>query len=122
MAANNASKSAVRREILEKLEELRSDREALDKFETYIGSIKGAGPVQRKVKENIRTVSKATPAEYAREMLGRQTARRDELGQRRVKAKREFEERGEARFRRLMNKMHQKHDSHEQGMQRQISP
>jgi hypothetical protein len=119
VAANGASTSVVRREILEKLEELRGDQEAQGKFETYIGSIRSR-PEQRKVKENIRTVSEVTAAEYARQVLGRQTARRDELGQRRIKAKRDFEERGAARFRKLMNKMHQKHDSHEQGIHRQI--
>ena len=120
VAANNASKSLVRAEILEKLEELRSDPEAADKFETYIETIRRAGPAQGKVKEHIRTMSKASPAEFAQEMLAQKTARRDELGQRRIKAKLDFEENREARFRKLMNKMNAKHASHEAGMHQQM--
>ena len=120
VAANNMVKSAVRRGILEKLEELRGDREAQDKFEAYIRSIRPR-PEQHKVRENMRNVTEVTAAEYAREVLSRQAARRDEQGRRQVKAKRDCEERAEERYRTLMNKIHAKHDSHEQGMQRQMA-
>ena len=118
VAANAASGSVVRQEILGKLEDLRGDREAQDKFETYIGSIRRT-PEQRKVKENIRTISKITSAEFAREALERQTARRHDLGQRRKQARQHHEVRSEERHMQLLTLVGQRHEHHELGMLRQ---
>ena len=118
VAVNTARNSVLHLEILEKIEDLRGDHVAQGKFEAYISSIRPA-PEQRKVKENIRAVSKATPADFARTALERQAAKRHALEQRRKQARQHYEVRSEERLTQLLSLVEQRHEQHQLGIQRQ---